>query len=277
MQAAARAFTRIVFGTRTSFAWVPAAALLLGSPSSEHDAVPVRHVEGVVHAFLALSTVAGHRIADGSLIQTVDGDRVTAHLTFRFTDGSEHDETTVFTQRGSFRLVSDHLRQTGRRFPPALDLSIDVAAGQVRVSYTDDGRRKAKVEQKDLPADLSNGIIPVVLKNLAPADLPRAISYIAPDATPRLVSLDVKPAGTDRFMVGRTARTATDYVLKADLGGLTGVFAGLLGKTPPDSHVWILRGAAPAFVKSEQPLYVGGPVWRIELTSPAWPADDASR
>ena len=33
----------------------------------------------------------------------------------------------------------------------------------------------------------------------------------------------------------------------------------------------ILGGEAPAFVKSEQSLYTGGPVWRIELVSPAWP------
>lgn len=48
---------------------------------------------------------------------------------------------------------------------------------------------------------------------------------------------------------------------------------GLLGSVdlPPDSHVWILGGEAPAFVKSEQPLYFGGPVWRIELASPSWP------
>jgi len=35
--------------------------------------------------------------------------------------------------------------------------------------------------------------------------------------------------------------------------------------------VWILGGDAPAFVKAEQALYIGGPVWRIELASPSWP------
>jgi len=45
----------------------------------------------------------------------------------------------------------------------------------------------------------------------------------------------------------------------------------LVGKQPPDSHVWILGGEAPAFVKAEQPPYNEGPVWRIELTSPVWP------
>jgi hypothetical protein len=61
------------------------------------------------------------------------------------------------------------------------------------------------------------------------------------------------------------------YVLKVDIGGIKGVVAPLVGKQPPDSHVWILGGDAPAFVRSEQPLYNGGPLWRIELTSPVWP------
>jgi hypothetical protein len=65
------------------------------------------------------------------------------------------------------------------------------------------------------------------------------------------------------------------YVLKVEIGGVSGLLAPLLGKQPPDSHVRILGGEAPAFVKSEQSLYFGGPVWRIELVSPTWPRDAA--
>jgi hypothetical protein len=60
------------------------------------------------------------------------------------------------------------------------------------------------------------------------------------------------------------------YVLKVDIGGLQGVIAPLIGKQPPDSHVWILQGEAPAFVRSEQPFFMGAPLWRIELVSPVW-------
>ena len=72
-------------------------------------------------------------------------------------------------------------------------------------------------------------------------------------------------------MAGSTRR-ATHYVVKAEIGGLAGLLAPLVGKQPPDTHVWILEGPAPAFVKSEGPLFYGGPLWRIELTSPVWPA-----
>ena len=90
---------------------------------------------------------------------------------------------------------------------------------------------------------------------------------------PRLVKLAISTAGEEPFTTGGTARKAMPYVLKVDIGGLASVVAPLVGKQPPDSHVWILGGEAPAFVKSEQPLYNEGPVWRIELTSPVWPKE----
>ena len=62
------------------------------------------------------------------------------------------------------------------------------------------------------------------------------------------------------------------YVVKVHVPGVTGAIASLLGKIPSDSHVWILGGEAPAFVKSESPLFPGGSMWRIELVSPIWPS-----
>jgi len=43
------------------------------------------------------------------------------------------------------------------------------------------------------------------------------------------------------------------------------MLAPLIGKQPPDMHVWILPGTAPAFVQWEGPLYQGGPIWRAEV------------
>jgi len=101
--------------------------------------------------------------------------------------------------------------------------------------------------------------------------LPKTLSFVAATPKPSLVKLALSTAGRDRFSTGGTAREATHYVLKVEIGGLRGVLAPLVGKQPPDSHVWILGGEAPAFVKSEQQLFMGGPVWRIELVSPVWP------
>src|SRR5438105_4641388 len=80
------------------------------------DQVPVRHTEGLMHGFLALRTLEGRRLADGEMTQVADGNRVTSHLIFRFKDGSIYEDTTIFTQRGSFRLLRDHLVQRGPTF-----------------------------------------------------------------------------------------------------------------------------------------------------------------
>jgi len=246
--------------------------VLLCSQPLRGEPVAVRHAEGVVHGFLVLRTLDGTAVADGDLIQTVRGSLVTTRLTFRFKDGSVHDETSVFTQRGQFRLVSSHLVQKGPTFPQPLELTIDAAKGQVAVRYTDeDGAQKTESEQMDLPPDLANGIVMTLLKNVRPDAPPKSFSYVAATPKPRLVKLEISVAGRERFSTGRRTRRATHYVLTVDIGGLSGLLAPLVGKQPPDSHVWIFGGEAPAFVKAEQSLYSGGPVWRIELTSPVWP------
>ena len=88
---------------------------------------------------------------------------------------------------------------------------------------------------------------------------------------PRLVKLVISPLGEDVFSVGGSAAKAMRYAVRVDIGGISGVIAPLIGKQPPDTHVWMIDGKAPGFLKSEGPLFQDGPVWRIELASPVWP------
>lgn len=231
----------------------------------------VRYREGIVHGFLVLRTLDGTALADGDLLQTARGNIVTSRLVFRFKDGSLHDETAVFSQAGRFRLVRDHLVQKGPSFPRAVDMSLDAATGNVVVRYADGGEKKTESKQFDLPPDVANGLVLTLLKNVAAGAPPKGLTFVAATPKPEVVKLDVSVAGRERFSTGGMARTAIHYVVKVDIGGIKGLIAPLVGKEPPDSHVWILGGDVPAFVKSEQSLYVGGPVWRIELVSPAWP------
>lgn len=65
---------------------------------------------------------------------------------------------------------------------------------------------------------------------------------------------------------------ALRYLVKLELGGMLGVVATIVGKDPPDLRYWITADPVPAFIKFEGPFYLNGPVWRIELTGPRWPA-----
>jgi hypothetical protein len=236
------------------------------------ETVAVRHAEGLVHGFLALQSLDGASLASGDLIQTSKGDRVTSRLVFHFKDGSIQDETAVFTQSGQFRLLTDHMVQRGPIFPHPIEVSIDAAGGRVTVRYReDDGKEKTAEEQMSLPEDLANGIMLTLLKNIAPDVAPTQVSMLVATPKPRLVKLVITPAGEGSFTVGGASHKAGRFNVKVELGGLTGLIAPLLGKQPPDTSVWILGGEAPGFVRSDGPMYEGGPLWRIELASPLWP------
>src|SRR5262245_48251805 len=83
--------------------------LLVGFASTAGQTVTVRHQEGMLHGFLTLRTLDVTLLADGDLIQQVHGDQITSEVVFHFKDGSLHSETTTFSQRGAFKMVSNHL------------------------------------------------------------------------------------------------------------------------------------------------------------------------
>lgn len=246
-------------------------ALLASSLALRAEPVAVRYTEGLVHGFLILRAANDRILADGELDQFAQGDRVTSKLVFRFRDGSYQEETAVFSQSSTFRLLSDHLIQKGASFKHPLDMSIDCMRQQVTVRYMDDGKEKVADEHMDLPPDLANGLISILLKNVQATQSALTLSMVAATPKPRLVKLQITRTGEDAFTHGRISHKASHFLLKVELGGVTGVVAPLVGKEPPDNHVWILGGDAPAFLKSQSPLYAEGPMVRIELASPAWP------
>ena len=234
--------------------------------------VAVRHKEGLLHGFLVLSTLDGKPLAEGDLVQIPHGDRITSRLTYQFKDGSRQEETAIFSQRENFRLISYHLVQKGPAFQHATEVSISPSSGQVTVQYTDDdGKEKTFNERMKLPPDLANGLIPTLLKNLGPDEQALEVSMLVATPKPRLVKLAVSSQPKEPFAIAGTAREALHYAVKIEIGGIAGLVAGWLGKQPPDSHVWILGGESPTFVKSESLSYMGGPLWRTELVAPPWP------
>jgi hypothetical protein len=237
--------------------------------------VPVRHVQGTEHGFVVLRSLDGTAVADGDSIQTVRGEEVTTRTVFHFRDRSLYDETAVFSQRDSYRLLRYHLVQRGPTFRGsgnAATLDIDMSQGHVIVhSAGDHGDDKVDDERMTLPADLCNGILVTLLEDVDSTRLPLTVSYLATTPAPRLVRLAVTKAGVARFSIGNTSRTATDYDIKTVIGGIAGLLAPLFGKQPPDAHVWISNDDVPAFVKSEAPMSADGPLLRTELTNPQWP------
>ncbi len=256
--------------------WSIAAVLFCGLQSSLHAAsVPVRHGEGTLHGFLALRSQDGHLLAVGDLVDVVRGDRVSLHLLFQFKDGSVDDEAAVFSQRGSFHMITDHHGQKGPSFPHPMDLLIDAGRSVITSrSVGKDGEEEVKTDQLKLPPDMANGMILPIAKNLQPDAPATTVSMIVAAPKPRLVKLVISPRGEDAYTLLGSTRKATRFEIKIELGGVEGVVAPLIGKQPPNINIWIAEGPAPGFVKEEGPFYEGGPIWTVELASPVWPDAD---
>jgi len=247
-------------------------APLLASKPARAEQIAVRYSEGLVHGFLTLRTLDGDTIAEGDLSQVAHGERVTTRLTFHFKDGSLHEETAIYSQQRVFQLVKYQLIEKGPAFQHPVETSIDVPAGLVTVRTAgDDGKEKTISQHMNLPPDLTNGLTLTLLKNIRPRSSQTKLSMVAAAPRPRLVKLAITAQGEEPFSTAGAVRKAMHYLVKIEIGGAAGVIAPLIGKQPPDIHVWILLGDAPAFVRSEGPLYYGGPIWRIELASPLWP------
>jgi len=259
------------------FAITLISACLLCSVSLSASPVEVRYKEGSIHGFLVLSTLDGNPIAEGDLVQVGRGNRVTSQLVFRFKDGSRQEETTVFSQSGNFRLISYHLVQKGPAFKHTTEMTVTASTGQVMIRSTDDdGKEKVENAHLTLPPDLANGLVPTLLKNLPAGATQAEFSMLVAAPKPRIVKLKITADGTEPFTLAGSGREAIHYVVKVDLGGVAGVVAPIIGKQPPEAGIWILGGEAPVFVKSETLSYMGGPMWRIELTSPVWPRTTTS-
>jgi hypothetical protein len=233
--------------------------------------IAVRHPEGTLHGFLALATEQGQVLADGDLIEIVRGDRVTTHLTFHFKDGSTDDETTVYTQRGVFRLISDHHIQKGPYFPHPLDMTIDVARGVVVTrSPGKDGKDEVATDRIKMPTDLYNGLITPVIKNVSPDAGETKVSMIVATPKPRLVTLNMMPQAPVTFYRAGFPHKAAVYEIKLELGGIAGVIAPVIGKQPPNIYMSIESGQVPAFLRETGPLFEGGAVLTISLIGPTW-------
>jgi len=238
---------------------------------------PVRHINGTMHGFLQLRSDDGKVVAAGDLVQVVSGSQVTARLLFHFTDGSTDDETTVFSQRRTFQLISYHHIQKGPSFPHPIEMTIDARTGTVTIHSTgNDGKEAVKTSHVQLPLDLGNGLISYILENGPPAATPIKVPLLVATPSPRLVTLSISPVGDESYSLAGSARKATHYEIKIELGGVAGIVAPMIGKNPPNIQVWILGGQAPAFIREQGPLYLDGPVITMELVSPMWPSSSKS-
>ena len=110
----------------------------------------------------------GKIIARVEFTETVQGDEVTMRLTYHFLDGSIDDETTTYSQRGTFRLIRNHHIQNGPFFATPVDFTVEAATGTATSRIADkNGKTRVESSHIDLPDDLANGFVGTLLVNVS--------------------------------------------------------------------------------------------------------------
>jgi hypothetical protein len=234
------------------------------------EQVPVKYAQGSIHAFMVLRSEDGKAIGVGDWDQKIHGGQLSSHLKFRFDDGSIYEDTTIFTQQRVFRVLSDHLLESGPLFKDPLEVWTDCRSGQVKVRQSKDGKDKITSHNLKIPADVANGILSILLANLADG-AKHTLSMVVAAPKPRIVKIVVSPQSEDEFSIQNKKYTARTLLIHIDIGGVAGAVAPLVGKQPQDTRVWVLKADVPIFLRSIGPLSADAPVIQIELAGPAWP------
>jgi hypothetical protein len=262
-----RVWNRVFLGRW--FAGLVAMAVLGSSCGVQGQGLKLRYKTASEHGFLILLDAAGAIIASGELTQVHTRHRIRLHVVFHFRDGSLDDETTLYSQGETIRLITDRHIQRGKSFPHPCDVTIDVGKQQVTVRDLSKTADEAKPEHMDLPPDLSNGVLFTLIQNMQPDD-PIEVPYVALSPKPRMVKLAIAKGGENPFTVGGRSYKAVMYDVKIHIGGVAGVVAPMIGKQPPDIHVWVSESKVPAIIRMDAALYTDGPIWSVRLASPAW-------
>ena len=241
--------------------------LLVLARMAAADPLRVRHLEGVTFGFLKLRNNDGAVIADGYFQQTATPGNgiVTDDLQFHFKDGSLYREITRFTQRGTFRLVSNQVTKKGPSFKQDSESWIDAASGKVTIAR---GKEKRPTKQIDIPPDAANGMLFILAKNMDPSAPETTVAMVVPSDKPRVVKLKFTPAAEKAVKFGLLTFKAQHYVMKVKIEGVAGKLAPLVGKQPPEAHFWTIKSEAPTFVEFEGQMFEDGPIWRIEFSAP---------
>lgn len=129
-------------------------------------------------------------------------------------------------------------------------------SGNITIRTIDkDGKEKVEMSHIDLPPDVSNGFTGTMLLNASPNADPFKLSLVALAGEGPFIQLSVDVAGEEPFsLILGVRRKATVFRVHAELGGIAGVIAPVIGKHPKEVFVWTLEGEVPSLVREIGPL-----------------------
>jgi len=181
-------------------------AAFLSAHQMAAEPVRMRVPEGPAHGFLAPSE-AERTIAHGELIQWLERGVIVSRLIFRFDDGSLYEEVVRFTQQPVFRIRSYKLVQHGPSFKMATEVAFDRSGRYQATVKTPEKEPERDSGTIEIPADVSNGLTSILLKNLKPGTSVKT-HLLTFRPKPLALELELAAEGSDHYWIGSEAGSA---------------------------------------------------------------------
>ena len=229
------------------------------------SAVETVYPQGTLRGFPDLSDAAGHKIADGSLAQWLEGDRLHVRVTYDFADGRHTEEVAILRQhpelaQESWSFEEKRDGQVQRRF------TVDFGTRRAAAMKLEKGKQKTWSEEIDVkPGQTFAGIgFALAAMNLMPRleggekiDL-GAVAFMP---KPRSAKVELSLSGTNRLVRAGKSLPVNVVTIHPKVPWPVKLFIHVA-----DVKLWFFKSPPPQLLRAEEPLAeVSDPIVRVDV------------
>jgi hypothetical protein len=241
-------------------------------------AVPLRWPEGTLRGFPVVRDASGRQIANGTLTQWIEDEKLHVTATYDFEDGRVVEEQTVLQQHPELaQLRWSWEERKGKEVERSY--SIDFTTGHAVVHKRGEEDRDDHLDDARKLGRAFAGVgFMYAVKNLA-ADLEKGgeieLTAVAFTPKPRTVTVSVRRDLEGSLAMGGRTLPAERFVVHPEIPL---AFIAKLFVKAPDQYLWFYRPSPPAFLRADIPLAEpSDPIIRIELIGGPRPSEPQSR
>jgi hypothetical protein len=252
-----------------------AAAMCAALPA---HAVPLRWPEGTLRGFPVVRDQAGRQIANGTLTQWIEDDKLHVSATYDFDDGRVVEEKTVLAQHPELaQLFWSWEERKGSQVQRSY--SIDFTTGHAVVHKQGEDDRDDHLDDARKLGHAFAGVgFMYAVKNIV-GDLEKGaeveLTAVAFTPKPRTVTVSIKRDYEGSLAMGGRTLGAERFVIHPEIPL---AFIAKLFVKAPDQYLWFYRPSPPAFLRADIPLAEpSDPIIRIELLGGPQPSQPMSR
>ena len=215
-------------------------------------AIESKIFETAVRGYPVMRDASGHRIADGTFVQTLEKDRLHVQITYVGDNDHRFEETIVMRQRPE--LVQDAWQwRELERGKPVRTFEVNLATGDAHATKLEKGEMKEwsdhiDVERGTTFAGFGFTMAAKALRDRLVKGETVDLKAVGFTPSPKVVTVAMSYAGRDTVRMSGRAIAADHYLVHPKIPAIAKLFVKV-----PDAHIWLTTPPA-GFLRYEGSL-----------------------